>query len=187
MSIALATRRFTVEEYHRMGEAGILGPEDRVELLDGEVVEMSPIGREHAACVARLDQYFQLRLQGRVHVRVQNPVRLSDHSEPEPDVALVRPHEDFYVAGHPSPADVFLLVEVADSSLAYDRRTKVPQYAAAGIPEVWVVDLTTRTVEVFRRPGPKGYDECRRASIGDSIAPACFLDCSLRLDQILGK
>src|SRR5207247_3212709 len=149
MGMPLAHRRFTVDEYYRMAETGILAEDDRVELLDGEIVEMSPIGPRHAATVTRLDHLFNRLVGDRAIVRAQNPVRLDGYSEPEPDIALVTPRADFYRAEHPTPRDILLIVEVADTSLRYDRHTKLPGYARAGVPEAWLVDLTADRVERY--------------------------------------
>ena len=152
----------SVDAFHRMGETGILGPRDRVELIDGEIIDMSPIGVLHAAIVARLASHFSQRLGPIGVVWCQNPLRLDDISEPEPDIAILRPRADFYMTAHPGAADVLLVIEVADTSLAYDLGTKVPLYARHGIPEVWVIDAATRHSRVFRRPvgnggtGPSG-------------------------------
>jgi Uma2 family endonuclease len=135
-----------------MGETGILGPHDRVELIDGEIIDMSPIGVMHAAIVARLASHFSQRLGPTAVVWCQNPVRLDDISEPEPDIAILRPRADFYMTAHPGPTDVLLVIEVADTSLAYDLGTKVPLYARHGIPEAWVIDAATRRTRVFRQP-----------------------------------
>ena len=152
----------SVDAFHRMGETGILGPQDRVELIDGEIIDMSPIGVLHAAIVDVLARHFGRRAGELVFVRCQNPLRLDDISEPEPDIAILRPRADFYMTAHPGAADVLLVIEVADTSLAYDLGTKVPLYARHGIPEVWVIDAATRHSRVFRRPvgnggtGPSG-------------------------------
>src|SRR2546426_2118990 len=141
MSITLEKRRFTVDEYHRMAEAGIFSEDESVELLEGEIVEMTPISSRHAACVNKLTRLFTRELGERVVVSVQNPVALTETSEPQPDLALLRPRADFYAAGHPGPEDVLLMVEVADTSATSDRAVKVPLYARAGIEEVWLIDL----------------------------------------------
>lgn len=156
----LMTRhRLTVDDYHHMAESGILGPDDRVELIAGEVLDMSPIGSLHAALVAALSDYLGRLAAGQLTVWSQNPIRLDDSSEPQPDIALVKPRPDFYAAAHPGPADTLLVVEVAESSLAYDLGVKVPLYARHGIPEVWVIDAATRTTHRFREPRPEGYSE----------------------------
>lgn len=151
--------RFSVADYHRMGETGILGPELRTELIDGEVVEMPPIGHPHAGTVNLLGDLLREALGRRAIVAVQNPVWLDDHTEPLPDIALLRPRPDYYRNGHPTPDAVLLIIEVADSSLAYDRDVKLPRYARAGIPEAWLVDLGGRRLLRYSRPAGAGYAE----------------------------
>jgi Uma2 family endonuclease len=172
MGMPLAHRRFTVDEYHRMAEAGILGEDDRVELLDGEIVQVSPIGARHAATVSRLEHLFHHLAGNRAIVRGQNPVRLDNYSEPEPDIALVAPRDDYYAADHPVPRDVLLIVEVADTSLRYDRHRKLPSYARAGIPEVWLVDLTLDRVERHREPRGDAYTDQQNLGRDGTSLPA---------------
>jgi Uma2 family endonuclease len=175
-----------VEEYEQMGRAGILGEDDRVELIDGEIVEMTPIGRRHASCVARLTQHFAaLALEGAAVIWVQNPVRLGKRSELQPDFVLLRPRPDLYASVDPAPADVLLLVEVADASIERDRRVKVPLYARAGIPEVWLVDLNQETVTAYRDPRRGGYHTARVVRRGDKLAPSAFPDCALAVADLL--
>lgn len=169
-SPGLRRHRFSVDDYYRMAEAGILPPSARVELLAGEVIDVSPIGSPHASCVDRISALLAARLQGRVQVRVQNPVRLDESSEPEPNLALLRPREDFYAARHPGPHDVLLIVEVSDTSLWVDRRIKAPLYAAAGIPELWLVDLRAGELLVHRGPGPQGWSAVQRLERGQRVA-----------------
>ncbi len=147
----------SAEEYLRMGEAGVFAPEARLELIEGEIIEMAPIGSPHAGCVARLTELFVQRLSGRAIVWTQNPLIVSDRSVPQPDLALLRPRADYYSASHPRVSDVFLVVEVADTTLRFDLGTKVPLYARCGIGEVWVVDVNERVVHVFREPAANGY------------------------------
>src|SRR5437870_5978990 len=137
MAVEIAKRCFNVAEYYRMAEAGILTEEDHVELIDGEIVAMSPVGSRHAACVKRLNRILGRRVGDLVVVGVQDPIGLDDYSEPEPDISLLRPRADFYSEAHPIPSDVLMIIEVADSSDLYDREVKVPLYARAGIPETW--------------------------------------------------
>lgn len=162
--------RFSVTDYHRMGETGILGPDLRTELIDGEIVEMPPIGHPHAGTVKFLSNLMKETVGRDAIVAVQDPVWLDDHSEPLPDIALLRARPDYYRNGHPGPTDVLLLVEVADSSLAYDREIKLPRYARAGIPEVWLVDLAARRLAIHRQPGEGGYAEIRIADDLSAIA-----------------
>jgi len=151
--------RLTVDDYHRMAESGILGSDDRVELIAGEVLDMSPIGSLHAALVRALARWLADSAGSTAIVAVQDPIQLGDSSEPQPDIALVKARSDYYAAAHPGPADTLLIVEVAESSLAYDLGVKVPLYARHGIPEVWVIDAATRTTHRFREPRPDGYAE----------------------------
>ena len=153
--LAEKQRRFTVDEYYAMACAGILTEDDRIELIDGFIIAMSLVGDPHVDCINNLTRLFVLRTDPKAIVSVQNPVRLNDYSEPEPDVVLIRPGR----AGKPGAEDVLLLVEVSDTTLDFDREIKRPRYAAAGIPEVWIVDLQGERVEVYREPGPEGYAE----------------------------
>jgi Uma2 family endonuclease len=178
-------RKFTVDEYHLLARAGILKEDDRVELLDGDIVEMSPIGSRHAACVDRLNRVFS-RLGERAIVRVQSPVRLGDLAEPQPDLALLRPRADFYAAAQPGPEDVLLVVEVAETSSDYDRQIKISLYARWGIPEAWLVDLDQHRVEVYRDPSPDGYRDVRVVTSSEPLAPLTFPDLDLRAQDVLG-
>lgn len=187
MAVVLKTRRFTVDDYHRMGEAGILAPEDRVELLAGEVVDMSPIGPLHAGTVGRLTTLLSSRLGTRVIVWIQNPLLLRpEASEPQPDVALLHPRPDFYTRAHPEAHDVYLVIEVADTSVEKDREVKFPIYARPGIPEAWLLDLLADRLEVHRRPTPDGYQDLRLFQRGESVAPQAFPDLVLMVDDLLG-
>lgn len=168
-----------------MAQAGILHEDDRVELLDGEVVEMAPIGSRHAGVVLWLSTWFSAALAGRALVNVQSPVRLSLHSEPEPDIALLRPRPDFYTASHPAPGDVLLLIEVADTSLVYDRDVKLPRYAAAGISEVWIIDLEGERALVYRGPSSGSYRHAMTVERGAPLSSEAFPDLSLWIEDIL--
>ncbi|HEY7067276.1 MAG TPA: Uma2 family endonuclease [Chloroflexota bacterium] len=182
----LATYRFTVDEYYRMAEAGILTPVQRVELIEGEIVAMAPIWNRHAACVDRLTHDFVLGLGDQAIVRVQGPLRLHDYSEPEPDLIILRPRSDFYASGHPGPGDTLLVIEVADTTERYDRQVKVPLYARAGIPEVWLVDLTAGTVTIYREPSPTGYAQVIVVSGDDALSPLAFPEFRLTAAHVLG-
>lgn len=184
VAVELRTRRFSVDDYHRMVEAGILASDDRVELIEGEVVEMSPIGSHHIRCVNRLNNLLAPAVQGRAIVSVQNSVRLPPSSEPQPDLALLQWREDFYTEV-PGPDDVLLIIEVADSSLAEDRRRKLPLYGAAGIPETWLVDLPSQLIEVHREPAPHGYSLIRLHSPGERLAPIALPDVQVDVALIL--
>jgi Uma2 family endonuclease len=184
MAIELRRRTWTVDEYHRMAEAGVLREDDRVELIEGEIVEMSPIGSGHARCVNRLTALLVPPAEGRAIVSVQNPVRLSARSEPQPDLSLLRWREDFYPEG-PSPADVLVVIEVAAGSLLFDQRVKVPLYARAGIPEVWIVDLDAGHVEVHTAPSGGAYRDLRTAGGGDVLEPPGLAGVTLNVDVVL--
>ena len=187
MTVVLKTHRFTVDEYHRMGEAGIFSEDDRVELLAGEIVEMSPIGPLHAGIVRRLTAIFSARLETEVLVSVQNPLLLrTADSEPQPDVALLRPRPDFYARSHPEAQDVYLVIEVADTSLVTDREVKLPIYARAGVPEAWLLDVVTQRLEVHRRPTPDGDQDVHSFRRGESVAPQAFPHLVLTVDTLLG-
>lgn len=152
MPVQLTEGLLTVAEYHRLAAAGILSWEDRVELLNGKVIPMSPIGSAHAACVEKISELLRLVLGEKAMVRAQNPVTLGNYSEPEPDLAIVARKDNFYADRHPAPHEIFLIIEVADSTLQKDRLEKLPLYAAAGIPEYWIANLEKQELEVYRLP-----------------------------------
>lgn len=185
MAVDLKRRRFNADEYERMGRAGILGEDDRVELIDGEIVEMTPIGLRHADCVNRINSSLVLAFNDVAVILVQNPIRPSDRSEPQPDLALVRRRGGLYASSHPRPADILLVAEVADTSLEYDRRVKVPLYARAGIPEVWLVDLNQETVTAYRDPRRGNYRTAHVVRRGDELAPSAFPDLVLSVADLL--
>jgi Uma2 family endonuclease len=185
MTVAELKRRlFTVDEYERIVETGVLGPADRVELLRGEIVEMAAIGSRHAACVSALVELLH-QTGPEALLRVQSPLRLDDLSEPEPDLALVRRRGDRYAHGHPTAADVLLLVEVSDTTLATDRAIKLPTYAGARIPEVWIVDLEHGCLLTFRHPGPEGYAEASEHGAEEVVSPTAFPDVRLPVADLL--
>ena len=184
---AASVRRFTVEEYHRLAEFGVLHEDDRVELLNGQIIEMMPIGPFHGGSVNWLGKIFHGLDRDRWITSTQNPVRLGPHDEPQPDLLLLRPRPDFYRAQHPTPADVFLLVEVSDSTLLIDRAEKLPVYARSGIPEVWIVNLPERFVEIYREPTGGGYADAQKVRAGEPLAPAAFPDAAIDTAALLGS
>jgi hypothetical protein len=186
MVVQLLPGPFTVADYYRMAERGILRPDQRVELIDGQIVPMNPIASRHAGCVIRLNDLLAPPLAGLASVSIQNPVRLHERAEPQPDVALLRPRGKAYGQAHPQPPDVLLVIEVSDSSLDYDREVKVPLYARAGIPEVWVVDLEGERIHVLTQPVAGSYARVREVSHGDVIVPLLLPQVSLRVDDVLG-
>ena len=175
---------FTVDEFARMGEAGVFAEDDRVELIDGEIREMTPIGPTHAVVVNLLAELLITRLAGRAYVSIQNPVRLDRHTEPQPDLAVARRRLDAYASRHPEAGDLLLVIEVADSSLRYDRVEKVPRYGGAGIPETWLVDLAAETVAVYTDPGRDGYAREQVRQHGDTIAASGVPELRLQVDEM---
>jgi len=160
----------SAEEYLRMGEAGVFAPEARLELIEGDIVEMAPIHPPHAGCVNKLTRLFVQRTGDRAVVSVQHPVIVSDRSVPQPDLAVLRPRADDYSRAHPKRSDIFLLVEVSDSTLAFDLGRKARLYARSGIAEVWVVDVNARAIHVFREPSATGYRTSLLIDAGQSVA-----------------
>jgi Uma2 family endonuclease len=182
-----ALHRFSVKDYYRMAEAGVLRPGARVELLDGKIIDMSPIGPLHGGVVNRLNRLFNRRAKDRWLIAVQNPLLLEDRSEPQPDLMLLRPAQDDYESGHPEPKDVFLLIEVSDSTLETDREVKLPVYARAGIMEVWIVNLMDGSLEVYREPHDAGYANAQTLQEGESAAPALFPDAVIEVAELLRR
>ena len=181
-----ARKLFTVTEYRQMIEAGVLKEDDRVELLNGEIIEMSPIGPRHASHVDRLVNILPSKLKGKATLRVQSPIVLSDYSEPQPDLSLLKPRADFYAGGHPTPADVFVVIEVSDSTVESDRRAKIPSYALAGIAEAWLIDLVEDRIEVHSNPYNGVYQEVRIVQRGQKIISNSLPQLKLKADEVLG-
>ena len=179
------SRKFTVDEYYRMGEVGILKPDERVELIEGEILVMPPIGPEHAWNVDLASDFITRRIDERFIVRSQNPVRLSDASEPQPDIAIILRRPEGYLAAHPTPADVLLIIEVADSSLEYDRNTKAHIYGRSGVPETWVRNLPEDCIERFTEPGPDGYAQHTVHRRGETLTPVALPDLELAVGDLL--
>jgi Uma2 family endonuclease len=185
MAGTLSKKRFTADEYHRMAQVGILGEDDRVELIDGEIVVMSPIGPRHNASVSSANRALVKAAGDDAIVLPQGSVRLDLYYEPEPDLVLLRPRADFYASRHAGPADIFLIVEIADSSIEYDRDVKAQIYAAAGIPDYWLVDLNAGVVWRYVSPERSAYrivDQYRR---GQTIAPQALPSCIVDVDAFL--
>jgi Uma2 family endonuclease len=182
----IVPHRWTIDEYYRMAETGILKPDARVELIEGVIVDMAPIGPDHAGCVDLLSDLFRVRLGSSVIVRGQHPILLRTGVEPQPDICVVRRRADWYRSGHPTPADVLLIVEVSDSSLVYDREVKARLYAQAGILDYVIVNLVDDQVELHRDPTPAGYQTIEIARRGDTIRLVAFPDVSITVADILG-
>ena len=185
MVVAEQTYRFTIDDYYRMGEVGILPPDVRVELVDGEIKRMPPIHPPHASIVDRLTIMLAARLAGIAHLRVQGPIHLDDYNEPQPDLTVMRFRDD-YSRRHPTPADVLLIIEVADTSLRYDRDEKMPRYGAAGIPEAWLMDVQAGTITVFTEPQAGGYGRERVVTRGQEIVSLAVEGLRLQVDEALG-
>lgn len=183
----ISRRRFTVSEYYRMADAGILHEDDRVELIDGEILEMSPIGSPHAGRVKRTATFLQRLLGDTVIVSVQDPIHISESTEPQPDIALLKPREDFYSDSHPTPEDILLLIEVADSSLEYDRNFKLSLYARVGIREVWILNLREDVLEVYSRLVDGEYRDTARFKRGEKLRSKTVAGLELSADDVLGQ
>ncbi|MFN0317050.1 MAG: Uma2 family endonuclease [Burkholderiales bacterium] len=181
--VALRKHRLTVEDYHKLGEAGVLNEDSRVELFEGELVDMAPIGDFHASVVDQLGQVL-VRASGDLIVRIQNPVRFDGHTELQPDLALLKAQPNFYRYAAPTPADVLLLIEVADSTVKEDREVKIPYYAGHNIPEVWLVNIPEEVVEVFSRPASDGYRQARRYGAGDVLVFSPLQDLRIEISSL---
>ena len=183
--LASEKRGFSVDDYQLLGREGILTEDDRVELIEGEIVAMSPIGDRRLACVDMLASQFFSAVKGEAIVRVQGSIRLGEYSEPQPGIALLRHRDDYYASSSATPEDILLLVEVSDSSLDRDGNYKLPRYAQAGVPEVWIANLTEDCVDRFRNPTEDGYSDETRFNRGDAISPQLLPDVELRIEETL--
>ena len=187
MSVNLVKHHnFTVSEFERMGETGVFAPEARVELIEGEIIEMSPTGSRHAACVNLLSRILNQQVSADAIVSTQNPIRLSDLSEPQPDVAILKFRDDYYREAHPGPEDVLLVIEVAETTVHYDRHTKMPLYARAGIPEALLFNLPDDRLEYFTQPETGVYQLNRIINRGERFESASVPGLTLDIEMILG-
>ncbi|PSB50581.1 Uma2 family endonuclease [filamentous cyanobacterium Phorm 6] len=186
MAVQLLKRLFTVEEYHNMSKAGILCEGDRLELIEGELVKMAAIGTRHASSVRRLARLCSQIPENLVIFDVQNPVLLSDRTEPQPDIVLLQPRADYYSTAHPLPSEVLLLIEVADTSIDYDRDVKLPIYARSPIQEIWIVNLQENCLEVYRQPTVNGYSVMLKFWRGDEVSPLAFPEFVVSVDLAIG-
>jgi Uma2 family endonuclease len=186
MSVQVERWIFNVDEYHRMSEAGILSEDDRIELIEGEIVKMSPIGSRHIGCVNRLNTILNRTAGQLAIISVQNPILLDDYSEPEPDIALLKHRPDFYSQSLATVEDVLLIIEVADTSVEYDRNVKLPLYAKAGIPETWLANLPEDRVEAHSQPINGIYEKVRVAKRGECLSPEAIPNLVLSVEDILG-
>jgi Uma2 family endonuclease len=186
MHTEVTKKLFTVDEYYKMAEAGILNEDSRVELIEGEIIQMSPIGARHASCVSRATKLFLSKLGDRIWLSPQNPVRLSNITEPQPDILLLKPRPDFYGSKHPTGSDTYLVLEVSDTTLRYDRDRKAPLYAKAGVPEVWIEDLRSKKILVFRNPEKDRYLHSLTFHRGEQIFIAAFPEIAFQVDDLIG-
>ena len=185
-SVQLTRHRFTVAEYERMGKVGIFSEDERVELVCGEIIQMSPIGERHAACVDALAEALRDRLGRSVIIRVQSPVRLDEHSQPQPDITLLKRRDDFYRHSHPSPEDILLVIEVSDKTLKYDQKIKVPLYARVGIPETWLVNLPEERIKAYAEPAEGAYQTISSYARGEEVQSRSLAAPRLGVSEIFG-
>ncbi|MEZ2234842.1 MULTISPECIES: Uma2 family endonuclease [unclassified Microcoleus] len=185
MSVQTQKWLFTVQEYHLMSDAGVFANE-RVELIEGEIIQMAAIGTRHASSVKRLTRCFSLIPEELATLGVQDPIQLTEKTEPQPDVVLLQPRADYYATAHPVPSEVLLLVEVADSTVDNDRNIKVPIYARSGIQEVWLWDLEVNCLEVYRNPTANGYTSIQKFERGEMVSPLAFPEFEVSVNFILG-
>jgi Uma2 family endonuclease len=185
MAIEVSKRLFTVHEYHRMVDAGILSEDDRVELIRGEIIAMSPIGPRHSAAVLRATQTLVRLVGDFAIVGVQGSIRLDEYDEPQPDLYLLRPKDDFYASEHAGPPDIFLVIEVADSSSEYDSTVKMNLYAETGVPEYWIANVREDCLIAYSNPTKAGYGTVQQFHRGQTVAPILLPDCRMLVDVVL--
>jgi Uma2 family endonuclease len=186
MHVEVSKKLFTVDEYYLMGEVGIIGPEERTELIDGEIIQTSPPGNRHIGACNRANTLFTEALGRRVIVSVQNPLLLDKHNEPQPDIIVLKPTADFYGSRRATPKDASLVIEIAMSSLGFDRKVKLPHYARCGVPEVWIEDLNNDLLLVFRDPSRGRYKTSMTLGKGEKVSPLAFPDVSFKVEDLLG-
>lgn len=183
--LTLPRKKFALEEYHQIIASGVLREDYLIEFINGEIFEMSPVGFKHASCVKKINHLFAEKLGSKVIIGVQDPIKLNDNSEPQPDLVLLKPRDDFYAIQHPTPEDIFLLIEVADSSIEYDRTFKIPIYAENKVKEVWLVDLNQNLLEVYQNPQKNYYQNITKLSSEDSLTLSQPEVITIELDRIL--
>jgi Uma2 family endonuclease len=185
-SFQLERKRFTVTEFQRMVETGILEEGSPYELLNGEIIHMATIGSKHAAKVDRISTFLNRKINDAIIVRVQNPIELGAFSQPEPDIAILRWQDDFYESGHPTAQDIYLLIEVSDTTLDYDRSTKLPIYAESGIAEYWIVNLPDNQIEVYRNPSGNAYQSIQTFTKDQTLTIELLPKITIAVNAILG-
>ncbi len=176
--------KFTVAQYHKMGEANILHEDSRVELIEGEILKMAPIGKKHAGIVDHFNAILNQWVSHKAIVRIQNPIQLDEHNEPEPDIILLKPRNDYYKKKTPTPNDVYLIIEISDSSYPMDRQVKLPLYARFEIPELWIVDVEKQCVEIHRTPQNGFYQESKFHKANDTISSNFFEEIKITVQEI---
>ncbi|WP_069791675.1 Uma2 family endonuclease [Cyanobacterium sp. IPPAS B-1200] len=181
----LPRKKFAIEEYHQIITSGVLKEDYLIELINGEIFEISPVGFKHASCVKKINYLFAEKLGSKVIIGVQDPIKLNNNSEPQPDIVLLKPRKDFYANDHPTVEDIFLLIEVADSSIDYDRTFKIPIYAENKVREVWLVDLNQNLLEIYQNPQKNYYQNITKLSSEDSLTLSQPEPITIRLDRIL--
>lgn len=177
--------RLTVAAYHQLANVGVFNEDSKLELIEGDLIAMPPIGERHASQTRRMNHLFSKQVGDAAIVDMQNPLALNAYSEPQPDMVLLKPRADFYEHSHPGPTDILLIIEVSDSTLRYDRETKIPLYAKAGVPEVWVLDIVHQRLEVYRRPSPDGYREVRYPELQEMITPVLLPNLTISVQSLL--
>lgn len=182
----VAKHFFTVEEFERMGGAGIFSEDARLELIEGQIVELSPTGSRHASCVIFLNRFLNQAAGNSALISIQNPMQLNDITEPQPDVALQRLRDDFCRNSHPKPQDVLLIIEVSDTTVDYDRLIKLPLYAKAGIPEVWIINLPAEQIEIYAEPVGDAYRITKQAQRGEIAQAQSVATLHINTDEVLG-
>jgi Uma2 family endonuclease len=182
--MTITKHKFNSQQYHLMAEAGVFDSESRIELIKGEIIQMSPIGKKHAVCVARLDRLLQRLLSNQAFIWVQSPVRLDNGSEPQPDLAILKLRDDFYEERLPIPEDILLIIEVSDSTIDYDLNIKMPLYAEFDIPEAWLIDVNEKTVTRFAKPSSSGYKSTESLDGNDLLL---LLGVEITVKEVLGS
>jgi len=185
MYIEVAKKLFTTDDFSKMHEAGIIGPDERVELVDGEIIKLNP-GKRHVACTMRASRFFIEAFGPRACVSIQNPIVLDIYNEPKPDVVILKPREDFYASTEPAPEHSFFVVEISDTTLAMDRKRKLPKYARLGVPEYWIEDVKNQLLHVYRDPLGNEYRTCLTFHPGDAVSPLAFPDVTFKVADLLG-
>jgi len=183
--LTLPRKKFALEEYHQIIASGVLREDYLIELINGEIFEMSPVGFKHASCVKKINYLFAEKLGSKVIIGVQDPIKLNDNSEPQPDLVLLKPRDDFYANQHPIPEDIFLLIEVADSSIDYDKNFKIPIYAENKVQEIWLIDLNQNLLEVYQNPYKNYYQNITKLSNKDDVTLTQPEVITIKLDRIL--